>query len=87
MPAPSAAAISARVLPTPEKHDPLRRHAGGQRPAQLTLGHDIHSRRRVAEGRQTAWFEFALTGEADERVRVREGVGEDPVMALEVAVA
>ena len=64
--------------------DPLRRHIHGERPAKFAFGDHVHAGAKLRQGGEHAEIGIGLDGIADERVgRVREGVGEHPVVALE----
>ena len=80
MPASSAAAISAAVLPTPEKMIRSRRHAGGERAAQLALRDDIGAGPETGEEAQHGEVRIRLDGIADQRPLGQERVGKAPVL-------
>ena len=69
-----------RRLADPGKDDPLGRHAGGERAAQLPLGDDVGARAEAGEVTQHGEVRVGLDRVADQRPLGQERVGKAPVL-------
>ena len=83
MPASSAKAISARVLPTPENTIFPRRNASRKRAADFALRDHIGAAAKPGERADHGEVRVRLDGVADQRVAARESLGEDAIMPLD----
>jgi hypothetical protein len=68
-----------RRLADPREDDPLRRHAGSERPTQLSLGHDIGPGPESGKVAQDGEVRIRLERIADKRRLGGEGLGKAPV--------
>ncbi len=80
MPASSPSAISARVLPTPEKMIFCGGVPGSERAAQFAFGDDVHAGAELDQRFQHRLVGVRLHGVADERVLAGEGLREHAEM-------
>ena len=72
-----------RCLANARESDALPRHASGAGAAQFAFGDHIHAGAQLRERLQHRLIGIGFHGEADQRVQVRKGVGEDLVVSAQ----